>query len=496
MVNAFGFKTPGIAWLGQFFVPLGQLVGSVEFGLLLSILTVQFGTLILTFKVGRELIPKQTVAPLVGSVFVAAAPLFIALSHQYFVEPLQLLAVTYFFWIAAKSSSLARYPLFGHLFLATIMALIAKVTSPIYCVFPGCMALSELLMFARKDGGSGVRDSLWKHSPILVAGILVFPAALVWFWRNYSTLMDFVLLAASSDVALDYGRKDTFSNKLGYWLVVTQHSFATPAIGGIVVVVVLLGVGRFVMRLGNEQRFRINRFDLLALAALLHVVLVLALFSLSINEEHRYLLPLLPSVAILILWALSHARNRFIGVVVLSALIGQWSLVHAITLGYIQPIRNISLWVRPLDLNHVPMRELEKLITFTCNSRTENRYNIAGIELPWINANSLSFFSAKARLTKNVRCYYTSLGYAEKDTTRAWNRLNSLKIASFISLEEAAHPEPPNFLNQVSLPILRRIRSDSNFVQQQFESELKIVVFRDLNESVRRRHFEGRDEVE
>src|SRR5260370_25875737 len=37
MLSAFGSKTPGVAWFGQFFVPLGQAVGSIWVGLLLSI---------------------------------------------------------------------------------------------------------------------------------------------------------------------------------------------------------------------------------------------------------------------------------------------------------------------------------------------------------------------------------------------------------------------------------------------------------------------------
>ncbi len=484
MVSAFGVKAPGIAWLGQLFVPLGQLVGSVEFGLLLSISIVQFGTLVLTYKLGRELIPNQIMAPLVGSVFVAAAPLFIALSHLYFVEPLQLFAVTYFFWIAAKSYSLGKTAILGHLLLAADVALIAKVDSPIYCFFPGCIALYEFFTCERKDA-TVVRNSMWRRAPTLVVGIAIFLVGLVWYWRNYSALRDFIVLAVSSDLPLDYGRKDIFVNKLSYWLVATQQSFAIPTVLAIVGAVALLGVAKAVMRLAGERRFQINRFDFLALAALVHVALVLTLLSVNIVEENRYLLPLLPSIVVLVLWALSQARNRYIGIAVLSALIGQWTFVHARTLGFIQPIPNISYWVRPINIDRVPMNEMERLITLTCNSRTENRYNIVGVELPWLNANSLSFFSAKARLTNNVRCYYTSLGYAEKDSTRAWDRLNSMKIASFISLEKSAHPELPNFINQVSLPIFQKIRNDSHFAQQPFESELKIVVFGNQDDAAR-----------
>ena len=107
MMGAFGTKAPGIAWVGQWFVPIGRMLGSMESGLLLSIMIVQFGTLALTYKFGKEFIPISEGAPLLVCLMVGSAPLFIAMSHQYFTEPLQLFAVTYFYWIAASSRSLS-----------------------------------------------------------------------------------------------------------------------------------------------------------------------------------------------------------------------------------------------------------------------------------------------------------------------------------------------------------------------------------------------------
>ena len=42
MISAFGTKAPGTAWLGQFFVPIGQIIGSMDTGLLVSIVATQF----------------------------------------------------------------------------------------------------------------------------------------------------------------------------------------------------------------------------------------------------------------------------------------------------------------------------------------------------------------------------------------------------------------------------------------------------------------------
>ena len=80
-------------------------------------------------------------------------------------------------------------------------------------------------------------------------------------------------------------------------------------------------------------------------------------------------------------------------------------------------------------------------------------------------------------MENKIRCYYTSLNYAEKDVERAWDRLETLNIAHFISLAEPAHPDPPNFLNQASIPILQKIKTDERFAVKPFDSNLNVVVF-------------------
>ena len=49
MVTALKFKPPGIAWLGQLFVGPGRLMGSINMGLLLSIVATLFAALVLVF---------------------------------------------------------------------------------------------------------------------------------------------------------------------------------------------------------------------------------------------------------------------------------------------------------------------------------------------------------------------------------------------------------------------------------------------------------------
>ena len=96
MLNILHEQAPGVSWLGQFFVPLGYLVGSIDVSLLLSILVTQALTLVLIYRSVWELSGHNRLVSIGGCLVVASAPLFVGMSHQYLAEPLQLLAVTWF----------------------------------------------------------------------------------------------------------------------------------------------------------------------------------------------------------------------------------------------------------------------------------------------------------------------------------------------------------------------------------------------------------------
>jgi len=475
MVSAFSIKAPGIAWFGQLFVPLGERLGSIELGLLVSVILLQFGSLVLTYRIARKLFPGSVSLAFLGVLLTAAAPLFVAMSHEYLAESHQLFAVTYFYWIAAASPRLGRTQIAGHLLLAAALALLAKVTSPIYCLVPGCIAVFDALR--RKEEPASQTAPAGKL--LVFAGIAVAAGTALWYARNFSALLEFANIASSSDVALNYGKQDVFLNKLLYWLAAAQKGLALPELFAAILLLMLAGFIAASIPMVRTRTLRgPARATVLALAAAFHVAAVLVLFSLNINEEPRYLLPLLPSVAILFLWCMSFLQAQWLRIPLFMAFAFQWAFVNAQALDLIAPSGRISHWVKPAREDMEKKGEVQRLTRLTCTPQTANRTNISGIELPWLNANSLSFYMAKDRLGGKVRCYYVSLGYAQKDVAKALARVDSPNIAHYISLEASAHPVPPDFVNQVSLPVLRSIQRDKRFVREGFESRLGIVVFR------------------
>jgi hypothetical protein len=119
--------------------------------------------------------------------------------------------------------------------------------------------------------------------------------------------------------------------------------------------------------------------------------------------------------------------------------------------------------------------EITRMVERT--SDAAGRYNVVGVEEPWLNANGASFFVAKRRLATGSRCYYTSLGYAETDLGVALKRLDALNTHYFITLDEQHQQAAPDFLNMVSLAVLKAVREDARFHQVAFSSARGLLIF-------------------
>ena len=477
MRKAVGFKPPGIAWLGQWVVPAGQWGGSIETALLGSVLLCQLGTLILVFSMGRRLLPDRPLIAMTGAVLIAAAPLFVGMSHNYFAEPLQTFAVAWVFHIATRGPGSSRVRLLAELIAAAALGMLAKTTTPLYCLLAGLLGIIWMIRSRRPDArrawGAVIVD--WGA----LASSLVFAAcAAVWFRQNAKRVIEHVQIASSGDASLLYGSIRPFLAKLQFWASAMQRSYWLEPLMWMLltsaaVALVLRGVG---MSVGRRRPF--GRIDFVAVAALIHVVAVICILSMSINEENRYLVPLVVPVAVLIMWTLSQFPSWSLASVVLAMAAGQWGLVHLQAFGWIDRQPTMTHWLIPLERDARGSDELARVVQATATDETRGRINMIGVEYPWFNANSASFYAAKAALSGVPRCYYTSLGYAEDEVEAAWHRLLTDINAPFFVTIARDHRPPSDPLNRVSLPIMQRVELDERFVPQAFPSELGIVVYR------------------
>jgi hypothetical protein len=478
MTAAFGSKPPAVAYVGQWFVPLRKLTGSIDISLHLSILATQFVTLALAWRLGREALPgRSRWLPAVGCLVMGAAPLFVGMSHQYFAEPAQNLAVVWLFVVALAGHRWTRLQSLSQLTAASALAMLAKSSSPLYNLLPAAMALGATALSRR-----GRTPFRWL---LLIRDLVCLGASLglvwltyQWYAKNLEEMLAHVRQSTTGAGALLYGSRGEVGDKLTLWMSKMSYNLFLPPV---LAAVCLAGLAACAARWARRREGGLTRLDVLAAVSLLHVAGVLLSLSLSINEEPRYLLPLLPSLVVVVLWVLARipARSLAVGFAILFAV--QWATVHAMTLGWVPVPRTFSPWVLPVTPDPSQRDRVERVVAATSRDPDlAGRYVVVGVELPWFNATTLSYQAEQMRWVEGRRLYFTGLGYAEDDPQKAWDRMGQLSPAYFVSLDEEHLPPPESPFapfNRVNRAILAKVRHDPDFVQEPSVSADGVVIF-------------------
>jgi hypothetical protein len=473
MADGINMKPPGIVWLGQFFVPLWRVFGSIEAALLSSILLTQFAMLVVLFRIGQGMFANARLAVFAGILFASACRLFIGLSHQMLVEPLQALSVAWVFYVALRSPEWPKSRIVVHLIAALIVGVLAKATTPLYCLCP-CLYAAYFLL--RR---SGIPDfaAEWKTGSSRVLMLLVPCLALmagVWYLRHFSDVWQHVRNASYGDVALEYGSRDTVAHKLVVWWGLLSSSFLGPYLAWALPVAFLVAIVFNGARRMPPNRPANRWIEHLSVLSALQIGLMLFVFSVNITVESRYMFALLPCLAILFMQICSLLpRKAAIALMTVGAV--QWVVVNGASLGLIPEPGGPSQWLVSFQADSSRFDELTRVVQLTAIAR---KYNIVGVDEPWLNANSAQFFASKLSLATGVRSYYTSLGYAQKDVSAAMRRIDEFQPQYLITLAESHQRNPPNFVNLVALPVLQRMRIDARFTPVPFPNQGGIVLFR------------------
>jgi hypothetical protein len=475
MVEALGLKPPAVVWLGQFFVPFRHVFGSVEAALLFSILLTQLAVLILIYRICTELAPRSRGIGFLGIAAAAGAQHFVGLSHQMFAEPLQCLSVAWAVLIALRCGQWPRARILIHLASASLLGILAKASTPLYMLIP--MAYIALSLFRSRRQPWDFRNE-WQGSAssrALIYGFVVAGAlGAVWYSKNYAAVLDHARISSFGEDALNYGTRAPLASKFFLWLGLLWQGFLDPYLGWILGLVILAAGIAVITRRPVSRRSPMLLAGILSVAQIAIVVLVSASTD---TVETRYLYPLLPFVTIVIAALCATARYRIVQAVVALGCFAQWATVNLATFESKPVLASQSPWLLPIVSDPTAHNELSEVVDHTSNPQG---YNIVAIEEPWLNENSAAFFAAKNRLSTGIKSQYTSVGYAQKDPAAAMKRIEDLSARFVITLDEPFQSSP-NFLNLVSLPVLRELKANEDFTPVPFPSHTGILIFERQN---------------
>lgn len=433
-------KPPAVVWLGQFFVPLGGVVGGDATALLLSIVLTQAAIVGLVFAACRRLSLSGLAAGL-GALLVAASPLFVSMGHAYFAEPIQTLAVA---WALFGVASATRWPMvltFVQIPGIVAFAMLAKLSSPPYIAAP-LLAMIVLALVARREGGRPARP-FWKDWRVIasaaLSALLVY-GAISWYVINHVAALEHARLAAQNTGL--FGTNEGFVNELHAWLDRLRDSSFLPHIG---LVFLALSVAALVLLIRKRGiKPTLDPRLVMVAACVITMAVVVVLFATQPNSDVRFILAVVPCVAVAVAIIIDASGSR--------NLVAVAAVVAAIEFGFVQlqsfgvkPISSLSYaaLVAPVA-NTAFAKELNAVVDATCNTDTAGKINMVGAEYPWFNHNNLEMLAFERFRLNGLRCYYTALGYASTDPEAGWTRVKQFASPYYISIDygDASNPLP------------------------------------------------------
>jgi hypothetical protein len=488
MTHAFGLKPPAIAWLGQFFFPLRSVVGRESVALLLSIVACQVASLALVYAALRRLVGNAVA--LVGTLFVAASPLFVSMSHEYFAEPSQTLAVAWVLFILAAATARRAALTLAQLPGALAIGMLAKLSSPAYLAAPAAGAvLLAVLPRERRNG----RRPPWKDWGVVVSaagsGLLVLVAA-AWYWVNLHAAIEHAR-AASADNGL-YGIDRGFLRQFPDWFGRLRDVAFLPHLW---IILAVLTVASLV--LAARRRLRVDLWDgrvVTAVACAVSILVVLASLASQPNKEMRYLLPLVPILAVLFALGIGAGHSQTIVLLALATLAVEYAGVTLQSFGRADRSALVSYPIENVNRDSRLANALDALVRQTCTPAAASRINMVGGDYPWFNANTLTMLAFERYAERGRRCYYTPLGYAESDPSVAWRRFQKINPPFYVSVDYGNAGNPlgvdqaraalrRNAFNRINLEIFNRVRHSRDFALVPGSRQDGFVVFRAVDRS-------------
>ena len=329
-------KPPILPWVGQFFVPVGRLIGSVDVGLLLMIFIAQYVCLLFLYAAFAALFHERFYA-LMGCLIVASAPFFTGINKQFFVQPVQLTAVSWFIYIMVFSRKWDSAFIILQLIAASSFAMLTTTSSPAYCIVPGTLALYE----ATKKRKTGIEIEN-RHVALFVIGLFFLIPTFLWYLGNFPHAVAYGRSALNwwPGAATDGGYVQRFL----YWVGLMRQGFVLPFVQALVAIAAVWAS----LNYWNKNRRESDRVCFGAFFALVQIVFVLVLFAMAATEVARYLLPLIGYFALICIWSIAQIDKRWVANTMVAAFLLQFGT------GILNDFNIVQMWdgywARPLQL--------------------------------------------------------------------------------------------------------------------------------------------------
>jgi hypothetical protein len=462
-------KPPILPWVGQFLVSLGRLIGSIDIGLLLIIFLAHFGGLLFLHGALMKVFHRQSLA-LLGCLIVASTPIFILFSSQFYIQPVQLFAVSWFLWIMVSSRTWDSVMTLLHLASASAIAVLATMSSPAYCIVPGLIALWN----AWKNRTVRIRFR-GAHLGIAALAAVTVVLSVAWYLRNFEEAAAYGRFGYSFAYAGEV--RDVFLIKLSEWGRLLLFGFVVST------GVLLLFAWALATHLRRETR-RWSGEVAVMLCLGVQILLILITLASSAHQTFRYLLPLGPYFAMVGIWSLSAINRNWLRRAMLVALLLQLvatnALMHLWGGGHLAKQRR--RYLAAVDaVGQATAGETPDSIWSAIGELGVYNFDLAyhaSKSADYDPDNNPSYHAIELTLTESE---------ADRDVEALWKRIEAARRVYVVLLRE---PPPPLDVDR-SGELWRKVREDSRVISSrvrrsaQFEkletpASWEVEIYRDV----------------
>ncbi len=311
-----GYKGPLIGWIGEFFVPLVQCTGSLTFSLLLIPVIATFFSMVLVFRSIEILFESKWIA-LCGSLIIIASPLMNGITTQFWIEPMQVALTSWFIYAMLRAGSWSFYFSIAQFVIAFSLAVLTKVSSPLYIVAPSVFFWitiwrnSPSIQWTRRDGW-------W-----MLIAILIFLPTAVFFTHNFKAILAYAHFASTSPL---------YGSSISQFDLMIQN-FENGIFGSITFSFAILLLFSAVIKgiyLKTDKPF-----SFVFWVAILQIAIFCMAWLQSSNDDPRLFLPVLPYFTLLLCWCLDTIHKKWLVGISVFLLLVQFIVLTGFEYGYV-----------------------------------------------------------------------------------------------------------------------------------------------------------------
>jgi hypothetical protein len=470
---------PLIVWMGQFFVPLRHITGDIESALLLFNVLVAAGTLALVYKVARDLAADHLANPtqsltvgLAAMTACGGASLFIGLSHQFLTEILQCFAAALSVTLVLHAERRSWLRNAAGLMLMLGVAFLAKASS-IAFVLPAMVYMTVVLLITRKDARPATRRADLAWTAISAAVLLL---AVTWYVANWDWMMVHFVQATVGTEIQGYRAREPMLTQLHFWVVTLADSFSPMRLfsgtcGALIAVgLILTALQAWRTRASLHHIVRSGTLYGFYLAGM--AICIVLSYAMQINQDPRYIAPLVPILACLLGWALVRLRRFALAALILVAFTANAVFLNAAALGVTTPLNYRWLWTA--DADKTDKNILMKIVRTTCEVAKGRRPVALGVSYPFINPNSANFYAAIYHLESGADCLFIPI--PQDDAAKAMAMLDDSHL-NFAVTVAPEYQDSVNFANVTAKAFAEAVALDQRF-ELLPESPARVRIYR------------------